>query len=102
MPRALQLATAGDEVAREIVSEAVEGWALAIAMTCGVIDPGVVLLGGGIAADLGPYMDLLREVVAGFMPGRPLRIELATLGPSAGLIGAAEAARLAAPVAGGS
>ncbi len=96
MPRALQLATAGDEVAREIVSEAVEGWALAIAMTCGVLDPSVVLLGGGIAADLGPYMDLLRQVVAGFMPGRPLRIELATLGPRPG--SSAPPRRLAVPV----
>ena len=101
MPRALQLATAGDEAAREIVGEAVEGWALAIATTCGVLDPSVVLLGGGIAADLGPYMDWLREVVASFMPGRAPRIEMATLGPSAGLIGAAAAARLAAGTAGG-
>ena len=101
MPRALQLATAGDEVAREIVGEAVEGWALAIATTCGVLDPSVVLLGGGIAADLGPYMDWLRDVVASFMPGRPPRIEMATLGPSAGLIGAAAAARLSAGTAGG-
>jgi predicted NBD/HSP70 family sugar kinase len=93
MPRALQLATAGDEVAREI--------ALAIATTCGVLDPSVVLLGGGIAADLGPYMDWLRDVVASFMPGRPPRVELATLGPSAGLIGAAAAARLSASTAGG-
>ncbi len=101
MPRALQLATAGDEVAREIVGEAVQGWALAIATTCGVLDPSVVLLGGGIAADLGPYMDWLRDVVASFMPGRPPRIEMATLGPSAGLIGAAAAARLSAGTAGG-
>jgi predicted NBD/HSP70 family sugar kinase len=94
MPRALQLATAGDEVAREIVAEALQGWALAVATTCGVLDPSVVLLGGGIAADLGPYLDRLRQVVETFMPGRPPRIEMATLGPSAGLIGAAAAARL--------
>ena len=84
-------------MAREIVGEAVEGWALAIATTCGVLDPSVVLLGGGIAADLGPYMDRLREVVASFMPGRAPRIEMATLGPAAGLIGAAAA--LALPLA---
>jgi glucokinase len=94
MPRALQLATSGDQVAREIVGEAIEGWGIAIATTCGVLDPSVVLLGGGIAADLGPYLDWLRGVVASFMPGRAPRIELATLGPSAGLIGAAAVARL--------
>ena len=94
MPRALQLATAGDEVARGIVAEAVQGWALAISTTCGVLDPSVVLLGGGMAADLAPYLDQLRDVVESFMPGRAPRIEMATLGPWAGLIGAAAAARL--------
>ncbi len=94
MPRALQLATAGDESAVEIVAEAVQGWALAIATTCGLLDPSVVILGGGIAADFEPYLDRLRHIVEGFMPGRPPRIEMATLGPLAGLIGAAAAARL--------
>jgi glucokinase len=94
MPHALQLATAGDEVARGIVAEAVQGWALAISTTCGVLDPSVVLLGGGMAADLAPYLDQLRDVVESFMPGRAPRIEMATLGPWAGLIGAAAAARL--------
>jgi predicted NBD/HSP70 family sugar kinase len=97
MPRALQLATGGDEAAKEIVDDAVEGWALAIATTCAVLDPGVVLLSGGMAADLGPYLDQLRHALEGFMPGRPPRIEIAALGPSAGLIGAAAAARLSDP-----
>jgi predicted NBD/HSP70 family sugar kinase len=94
MPRALQSATAGDEAAREIVAEAVQGWALAIATTCNVLDPNVVLLGGGIAADLGPYLGQLRREVEGLMPGRSPPVEMATLGPLAGLIGAAAAARL--------
>ena len=101
MPRALQRATAGDEVAREIVAEALQGWALAIATTCNVLDPNIVLLGGGMAADLGPYLDQLRQVAEGLMPGRPPRIEIATLGPWAGLIGAAAAARLSRPGAEG-
>jgi len=94
MPRALQLATAGDETAKGIVAEALQGWALAISTTCGVLDPSLVLLGGGMVADLAPYLDRLRDVVEAFMPGRAPRIEMATLGPWAGLIGAAAAARL--------
>ena len=91
--RVLQLAAAGDPVADELVQEAVRGWALAIATTANVLDPGIVLIAGGMAADLGPHLENLRAAVEGLMPGRSPRIGIASLGPLAGLIGAAAAAR---------
>ena len=94
-PRVLPLAAAGDPVARELVSQAIDGWALAIATTSGIIDPAMVLIGGGIAADIGPHLGPLRQAVEGLMPGRAPHVEIATLGPLAGLIGAAARARLA-------
>ncbi len=94
-PRVLQLAAAGDPVAGELVVQAIDGWALAIATTSGILDPGMVLIGGGIAADVGPHLGPLRQAVEGLMPGRAPRVEIAALGPLAGLIGAAAAARLA-------
>lgn len=89
----LQLAAAGDAVAQQLVTEAVGGWALAIATTCGTVDPGAVLIGGGIAEDIGPYLDPLCRLVDELVPGRAPRIEVANLASLAGLIGAAVAAR---------
>lgn len=95
-PRVLQLADAGDTVAGDLVPQAIEGWALGIATTAAILDPGIVLIGGGIAADIRPHLSDLRQAVQGLMPGRAPRVEIAALGPKAGLIGAAAAARLAA------
>jgi predicted NBD/HSP70 family sugar kinase len=97
--RVLQLAAAGDLVAGELVREAVDGWALAIATTGNVLDPGIVLIAGGMAADIGPHLDSLRRAVEGLMPGRSPRIDIASLGPLAGLMGAAAAARAASVTA---
>jgi glucokinase len=94
-PKVLQLAAAGDTVAKELVREAIGGWALAIATASTILDPGIALIGGGIAADIGPHLGRLREAVGRMMPGRAPRVEIASLGPLAGLIGAAAAARLA-------
>jgi predicted NBD/HSP70 family sugar kinase len=93
--KVFQLAAAGDTVADELVQEAISGWALAIATTCEILDPGVVLIGGGIAADLPPHLKRLRQAIEALMPDRAPRTEIAALGPLAGLIGAAAAARLA-------
>jgi predicted NBD/HSP70 family sugar kinase len=89
----LQLAVAGDAVAQQLVTEAVGGWALAIATTCGTVDPGAVLIGGGIAEDIGPYLDPLCRLVDELVPGRAPRIEVANLASLAGLVGAGVAAR---------
>jgi glucokinase len=99
-PKVLQLAAAGDTVAGELVPEAIGGWALAIATASGILDPGIALIGGGIAADIRPHLGHLRQAVERLMPGRAPRVEIASLGPLAGLIGAAAAARLASGLRG--
>jgi predicted NBD/HSP70 family sugar kinase len=58
-----------------------------------VLDPGVVVLGGGISDDLPPFLPRLREAAARFLPQRCPPIEMSALGPVAGLIGAGVAAR---------
>ncbi|MDF5753605.1 ROK family protein [Spongiactinospora sp. TRM90649] len=93
LERVLGAAQRGDAVARVIAEEAIEGWALTLATVCGVLDPGLVLLGGGITEDLKPYLGRLRAVTASLLPGLCPPIELATLGATAGLVGAAVAAR---------
>jgi glucokinase len=99
-PKVLQLAAAGDPVAAKLVPEALAGWALSIATASTILDPGAVLIGGGIAADIGPHLGRLREAVGHLMPGRAPRVEIAALGPLAGLIGAAAAARMASSLTG--
>jgi glucokinase len=87
------MAAAGDAIAHELVTEAIEGWALAIATISATLDPGVVLIGGGIAEDVGPFLDPLRRAVGELVPARAPRVEIASLASLAGLIGAGEAAR---------
>jgi predicted NBD/HSP70 family sugar kinase len=91
--RVLQMAAAGDTIAHELVTEAIGGWALAIATISATLDPGVVLIGGGIAEDVGPFLDLLRRAVGELVPARAPRVEIASLASLAGLIGAGVAAR---------
>lgn len=93
LDRVLRAANDGDRVAWSIVERAVEGWALTIATVCGVLDPGRILLGGGIIADLKPYLPALRAAVRALMPGTCPPIDLATLGTVAGLVGAGVVAR---------
>jgi glucokinase len=91
--RVLLAAAAGDPSARAIVDRAIHAWAAAIATVCNVLDPGVVVLGGGISDDLPPFLPRLREEAARFLPQRCPPIEMSALGPVAGLIGAGVAAR---------
>jgi glucokinase len=90
--RVLRQALTDDPVARALVARALGGWAQMIAAVGVILDPGAVLLGGGIAADLPPFVDELRARVAALMPGRAPRIRIAEFGVNAGLIGAAVAA----------
>lgn len=89
--KVLESARDGDALAQQITQDATAGWALSIAIVCGLFDPALILIGGGISADLGPFVEPLRREVAALTPTPPA-IELASLGPDAGLIGAAAAA----------
>jgi glucokinase len=112
--RLLQLATGSlDAMTGEVVAAAArEGDAAAVEICTGVgqwlgrglanlaavLDPDIFVIGGG-ASTLGPLLiEPARATFAATLPGRGYRpagtIELAQLGPDAGLIGMADLARL--------
>ncbi len=87
------LAVAGDQVARLIWGEAIEALALAIANYTALLDPELVVIGGGMAAAgdrlFGPLRQRLREQTRF---GKPPPVVPAELGDEAGRCGAAIAA----------
>lgn len=89
-----EYASRGDEVARTIVAEAggYLGWTLALAAN--LIDPDVIVVGGGVAdlgdLYLGPARSRYRELAMEYVSD--VSIVPATLGYDAGVIGAAAVA----------
>ncbi|WP_370023336.1 ROK family protein [Planotetraspora sp. GP83] len=82
-------ARAGDETARQVVALEADHVAHALAGVTAVLDPELVVLGGGIGAQagdllIGPVSERLQSLVA----LRPPRIEASTLGADAVLLGA--------------
>jgi glucokinase len=92
-------AAAGDPLALELVTEVGVWLGQGIADLAAVLDPEVVVIGGGVSKlgemMLGPARDQLDRALPGrgFRPGP--RVVAARLGPQAGLIGAADLVRLA-------
>ncbi len=92
-----EYAVAGDRRAREIVAEAGQflGWGLAIAVN--LLDPDVVVVGGGVSGlgdlYLGPARRRFRELAMDIVADTP--IVAAQLGYDAGVIGAAAVAMVA-------
>ncbi|MEU8264351.1 ROK family protein [Micromonospora sp. NPDC048999] len=79
----------GNRIARQVVAIEVDHIAHAIANVSAVLDPELVVLGGGIGAQAGdllagPIVERLRNLVA----LRPPRIQVSTLGTDAVLLGA--------------
>jgi len=72
---------------RRLSENAIEGWAMAIADLAVLLDPGVVVLTGGVAADAAPLFDALQRRVAE-LAGFQVEIRLGSLGPDAELLGA--------------
>jgi glucokinase len=83
---------AGDDLAREIVSEAIEALGNGIASAVNLLDVEAVVIGGGLGVRLGePYA---RRIASAMQPhlfadARPPVIEVAGLGDLGGAIGAA-------------
>ncbi len=79
-----------DPVATHVWSEAIQALATAITTLTALLDPEEIIIGGGLAA-AGPTLLLpLKAAVAGMLPWRePPVLSLSSVGPSAGLLGAA-------------
>jgi glucokinase len=94
-----QAAADGDPLALELVTEVGEWLGQGIADLSAVLDPEVVVIGGGVSVlgemVLGPARDRLERALPGrgFRPGP--RVVAAALGPTAGLVGAADLVRTA-------
>lgn len=86
------LAVAGNITARRMYDFAVGHLALAIANQVTILNPGVLVLGGGVLSRCPGMVERIRHGVARQATAasrQALRIELATLGDDSGLVGAA-------------
>ncbi|MCT9930137.1 ROK family glucokinase [Planotetraspora sp. A-T 1434] len=88
----------GDAAALEAF-DAIAGWlAQGLADLAAILDPGRFILGGGVSGAADLFVDKVREGYAERLTGRGHRplaeIRVAELGPSAGVVGAADLARL--------
>lgn len=88
------LAEAGNPVAAEIVTEEARLLATAVASVCAVLDPELVVLGGGIGSNR-LILPAVREAVRRLVPAPP-RIERSRLGDRAAVHGAVSIALSAA------
>lgn len=83
---------AGDEVAVELVGEAVEALGAALASAVAMVDLELIVLGGGLTGKLGaPFVARVDDAVRRrlFVPTLPLRVVPAALGDLGGAMGAA-------------
>ena len=86
-----ELAIKGDSLASEVVAEAGRHLGVALASLANIFDPDVILIGGGVSA----VGDVLLEPARKELQSRALPpmnktpVQLAELGPEAGMIGAA-------------
>ncbi|MFF2244114.1 ROK family glucokinase [Arthrobacter sp. NPDC058130] len=93
-----ELAKAGDPTSRELLEDVGEWLGLGLANLAAALDPGKFVIGGGLC-DAGELLVApARKAFARNLTGRGFRpaaeIELAALGPNAGLIGAADLSRV--------
>jgi predicted NBD/HSP70 family sugar kinase len=88
-------ARAGDAVARAAVAEEARRIALHIAPIAAVADVGLVVLGGGIGANGDLLLDVVRPLLADWLPYPP-RVEVSSLGDAAVLMGALAVGRRSA------
>ena len=82
----------GDEVAVELIGEAVEALGAALASAVAMVDLDVIVLGGGLAGRLGePFTERVRDAVQQrlFVPTLPVQVRSAGLGDLGGAMGAA-------------
>ncbi|MBN1808821.1 MAG: ROK family protein [Planctomycetes bacterium] len=91
-----EAAAAGDDAMKAVLAEAGRALGIGFVNIANVVDPEVIVVGGGLAEAgeliLGPAEAFMRDRAL-FPPRDEIRIVPATLGDSAGIIGAAGCAR---------
>jgi predicted NBD/HSP70 family sugar kinase len=85
--RIFNAAKAGDATARATVEREAERLAVVVAAVAAIVDPALIVLGGGIGANADLLLDHLDEAVAALTPLRP-PVVLSDLGADAILLGA--------------
>jgi glucokinase len=98
-----ELALAGDAASRELLDEVGEWLGLGLANLAAALDPGLFVIGGGLCSAGDLLVEPARRAFSRNLTGRGFRpaagIQLAALGPNAGLIGAADLSRVSSDVA---
>ena len=96
-PLVTELALAGDPFSVDVLAELGRWLGEGIASLTAVLDPAVVVIGGGVSSAgellLEPTRRAFVQTVPVYEDRPPLELRLATLGNDAGLIGAADLAR---------
>lgn len=91
---------AGDPVAEALLAEVGTWLGVGLAAVAAVLDPAVIVVGGGVVANGDRLLDPARAEFGRRLPAAPHRpraeIRPARLGPAAGMVGAADLARVAA------
>jgi glucokinase len=86
-------ADAGDETARALVTEVGRSLGQGLASLVAIFDPELIIIGGGLGSIgesiIGPARRVLSDALHGGRVRVPPAVQVATLGPSAGAIGAA-------------
>ena len=95
-----ELAVQGDAACRDLIEEMGQWLGLGISNLVSVLDPGMVVIGGGLGSAKTELLAVAEAHYRRTLPGRGYRpfaqIRRAQLGSSAGLIGAADLARQSA------
>lgn len=92
---AFDAAKAGDKAAQDVVDQYIAYVADGVVSVINIFEPEILVIGGGISAEGEYLMAPIRKHVAEFVYSRGLpqtRLEIASLGNDAGIIGAAMAA----------
>ncbi|AKE41582.1 Glucose kinase [Corynebacterium kutscheri] len=92
-----QFARENDELSLAVLAEFSRWLGIALSMVADVLDPGLILIGGGVSRDADLYLPTAVEHMASSIVGagyRPLAtVSCAELGSDAGMIGVADLAR---------
>ncbi len=89
---AFQAARMGDAAAKRVLAQYLEGLSIGLINLVNILQPEIICLGGGVSnAEDDLLLDPLRELVAKgvFDKHVPIRLERASLGNDAGIVGAA-------------